>query len=214
MNFRLLAIGVMLLVASAGRWHLEAVEPAAAKDLRELPMVVEEWTGHAGPRLDPAVLQILKADDSINRVYQTDAAMAALFVGYYRSQKFGATIHSPLNCLPGAGWQPLRSERLALGDAGTVKQVLIQKGEDRQVVLYWYQSVRRIEGSEYWSKLHLVGDAVSTRRNDAALVRIVVPVESKRPDGEAVAARVAHRLAVLIQPRVAALLFRSGERAL
>lgn len=207
MNARGVVIALLLVAAGLGRSYLEAIPPADAQSLERLPLTIGEWVGEPGPSFDPEVLGVLRADDHVNRVYYSDA-VAALFVGYYRSQRFGATMHSPLNCLPGAGWQPVRAERLALGTSGTANQVLIQKGEERQIVVYWYQSATRVEGSEYWSKIHLVTDAVTTRRNDAALVRVIAPVDPDRADGEAHAARTAFRLAALVQPRVAALLFR------
>jgi EpsI family protein len=204
---RTLVLAAVFAVAGLGRWHLQAVEPAPASDLSRLPLAIEEWSGRSARALDADVLRVLGADDYVNRVYHAHGEVAAVYVGYHRTQKFGAAIHSPLNCLPGAGWQPLRTDRIPFGAAGTFNRVLIQKGEDRAVVIYWYQTPTRIEASEYWSKFYLVTDAFTSRRNDAALVRVVAPVDPSRADGQEAAARVAYRLAELVQPRVAALIF-------
>jgi len=207
MNRRVIVLVAILLAAGAGRWQLQAVEPAASSDLAKLPMALDEWSGRPGSRFDADVLSVLRADDYVNRIYTTSGRAAGLYVGYSRAQKFGATIHSPLNCLPGAGWQPLHTERVALGERGTVNRVLIEKGEDKQVVVYWYQSATRIEGNEYWSKFYLFADAFRSRRNDAALVRVIVPVSAARADGEAVATADAMRMAQLVEPHVSSLLF-------
>ncbi len=207
MNTRVAFVVLAFLIAGLGRWQLQAVEPAPASDLNQLPLVLSDWTGQAAPPLDPEVLRVLGADDHVNRYYVSGVDAAGLFVGYHRSQRFGSTIHSPLNCLPGAGWQPLAAASVPFGPEGNFNRVLIEKGEDRQVVIYWYQTATRVEGNEYWSKFHLVKDAFTSRRNDAALVRVVVPVDPSRPDGEQHAAAQAYRFAELVQPHVAGLLF-------
>ncbi|HEY1731664.1 MAG TPA: EpsI family protein, partial [Terriglobales bacterium] len=93
----------------------------------------------------------------------------------------GATIHSPKNCLPGAGWNPAESSiyMLPLNDGRKVpiNLYLIRKGLESEVVLYWYQAHGRIIASEYWGKFYLVYDALRLNRTDAALVRITVPVQ-------------------------------------
>ena len=43
-----------------------------------------------------------------------EADWFSLYVGYYKSQMQGKTIHSPKNCLPGAGWEALSSQTQTL----------------------------------------------------------------------------------------------------
>jgi EpsI family protein len=169
--------------------------------LRTLPVEVAGWRSTSDAPLDPKVLAVLGADDYVNRVYSNrDGRQASLYVGYYTSQRQGDSIHSPLNCLPGAGWQPIRQTRLALPAPGSssmerpafvVNDVVVQKGEDRQLVLYWYQSQGRVIASEYSAKALLFIDAVRSGRTDAALVRIVTPVDRQDEDGDGDATRVA-----------------------
>jgi EpsI family protein len=112
------------------------------------------------------------------------AGVVGLYVGFYATQRQGASIHSPLNCLPGAGWVPTQRSYLPLTvptDTGGARQlelnrIVIEKGLDREVVLYWYQSHGRVVASEYWGKMYSVLDAIRINRTDAALVRIVAPV--------------------------------------
>ena len=40
-----------------------------------------------------------------------------LFIGYFPTQRTGVTIHSPKNCLPGAGWTFESSQYVNLNDA-------------------------------------------------------------------------------------------------
>ncbi|RMH35333.1 MAG: EpsI family protein [Nitrospirae bacterium] len=103
-----------------------------------------------------------------------------LYVGYYQSQRTGVTYHSPKNCLPGAGWQIIDSRPLTIpvpdGRTITINNVLIQKGLDRQVILYWYHDRGRVIANEYWAKAYLIWDAITRNRTDGALVRISIPV--------------------------------------
>ena len=121
-----------------------------------------------------------------------------LYVGYYGSQRQGDTVHSPLNCLPGAGWVPTAVGRrtLSVSDNGhartiEVNRVVIQKGLDRQLVLYWYQGHGRVVASEYWGKVYLVADAIRMNRTDGALVRVMVPLRDDGRDAEAASEQAA-----------------------
>lgn len=160
------------------------------------PMQLGEWQGTQRPALSDQVLKVLGLDDYLTRVYARGAAkqpaVADLYVGYWRSQRQGDTMHSPQNCMPGAGWEPVSQKLLTFPDprqpAGpplAVNRFVIQKGLDKQLVLYWYQGRGRIIGSEYWSKIYLVLDAARYNRTDAALVRVTVPVAGTTPEAEA-----------------------------
>jgi EpsI family protein len=126
---------------------------------------------------------VLGVDEYVNRVYESRDGVASLYIGYYQSQRQGDTIHSPMNCLPGSGWEPLSRSYLTIpvgtdvkgSPEITVNRYVIQKGLDRQVVLYWYQSHGRAIANEYRSKIFMVYDAVRLNRTDAALVRVVSP---------------------------------------
>jgi EpsI family protein len=58
----------------------------------------------------------------------------------------------------------------------TINRVVIRKGLERQLVLYWYQSHGHLIASEYWSKFYMVSDAVRLNRTDGAIVRIIAPI--------------------------------------
>lgn len=124
----------------------------------------------------------------------------SLYVGYYQSQAQGNTIHSPKNCLPGAGWEALSSEPQAVDLGGrivTVNRYLLENEGERALVLYWYQGRGRIAYDEYRVKIDLLMDAALRRRSDEALVRIVVPVTESGPDA---ATDVAMRAARIVAP--------------
>ena len=120
-----------------------------------------------------------------------------MYVGYYDQQTQGQTIHSPKNCLPGAGWEPLASSPLTIGiatGAVTVNRYLLQNGRQRALVLYWYQGRGRVAWDEYRVKWDLLHDAALRRRSDEALVRVVVPVSGTEADALRLATDAAHVL--------------------
>jgi EpsI family protein len=154
----------------------------------------------------PIVQQIVKAvsvDDYLNRVYENrSGAPVAFYVGYYESQQTGDWVHSPKNCLPGAGWEAMNAGRLTIDVPGwrpiQVNQYLVKKGLDELLVLYWYQGRGRVIASEYWGKVWLVADAITRNRTDVALVRISTPTV----DGEERARKRVVEFAQAAYPRL------------
>jgi len=154
------------------------------------PMEIGGWKGRQEPPFTDDILAVLGVDDYLTRTYFSPEGVAGLYVGYWGTQSQGDTIHSPLNCLPGAGWEPLSKSTLALevaGAAGAPRQIainryVIQKGLARQLVLYWYQSHGRVIASEYVGKFYLVKDSIELNRTDAAIVRVIVPLAADDND--------------------------------
>lgn len=184
---RMFLASVVLLAGAAGVAYGTAAERVVGrKPLATLPLHVEGWHGRDTGRWTPAIVSVLGVDDFVNRSYvRSGGTPVSLYVGYYDSQRQGQTIHSPLNCLPGSGWQPVthRHVPLTVSDASrapmsiAVNQYTVRKGLDQQVVLYWYQSHGRVIASEYRSRMFMVYDAIRLNRTDGALVRVMTPVE-------------------------------------
>ncbi len=186
-----LAIG---LIARATRSEPVPIRQSFAT----FPNEIAGWEGRPGQPFDKKILAVLGVDEYLNLTFWKTAALPiGLYVGYYQSQREGDTMHSPMNCLPGAGWQPESKGTLtipvsltrAVGAPRrdiTVNRYVIRKGTDRQLVVYWYQSHDRVVASEYRSKIYMVLDALRTNRTDAALVRVITPVADE-PAGDAAA---------------------------
>jgi EpsI family protein len=214
MTRRVLVLLALLLAAGIARGLLLPAAPVAEADLDAVPFELGTWRGRRGADLTPDVAAALAAGSYINRAYANeDRDQANVFIGYYATQRHGSAIHSPLNCLPGAGWGIENIERVAFGDSW-VRRVLIRKGTERLLVVYWYHTATRIEGEEYRARLHSVIDNIRARRNDAAFVRVTVPVGTDI-EGEVRATHQAFELAALLQPHVQRVLFDTdASRAL
>ena len=178
----------VLLAGTAGMGflsHGESTPPA--RPLSEFPKDIGSYKAVSEIPLDQDTLKVLGVTDYLNRFYYSPAeGELGLFVEYFRTQRTGAAIHSPKNCLPGAGWQPMVSEiyQLPLDDGRKVpiNFYVIRKDLDQEIVLYWYQSHGRVIASEYWGKFYMVYDAMHLNRTDAAMVRITVPVRNGDAD--------------------------------
>src|SRR5438552_7830410 len=162
MHRRLIVVFVMLAAAAAMLAHAATAEPVLLRQpLAALPMSIGSWHGSPAPDLEPAVRDALGVDEYVNRVYsRPSGAGVGLYLGFYETQRRGRTMHSPLNCLPGAGWQPVSHDLARIEVDGAahrivrVNRYVVAKGLDRLLVLYWYQAHERVVASEYAAKFY------------------------------------------------------------
>jgi EpsI family protein len=201
----------VVLAASVARAALDA-PPAVttAEALSTFPAALASWQATDSP-LEADVVAMAAVDDYLNRYYHSDAGELSLYVGYYESQRQGEALHSPLFCLPGAGWQPVTVRRTDLrgadGTLRTVNELVVERGLDRLLVLYWYQTKARVTASEYARKVFQVRDAFVSGRTDVALVRVVAPIMARDNASEARSAALARGFAELVLPQVQQRLF-------
>jgi EpsI family protein len=185
-----LLLSVVLFLQARKRPELT---PPSEK-LAAFPSEFNGWTGRDVP-IPQETLDVLKAGDTLERVYTNPASPAYvdLFIGYFPTQRTGAQIHSPKNCLPGAGWAPVETGDIAFDVNGQpihANRYVIGKGNQRNLVLYWYQSHGRAIASEYSAKAYLVADSIRLNRTDAALVRVITPFNASENPASAEARAV------------------------
>lgn len=202
------AVGIMLALAAGLSLSLqqraESAPPRAP--FAEFPMAMDAWQGHR-VIMDPHYVDALKFDDYILADFRRgDAPPVNLYTAYYASQRKGESVHSPRSCIPGGGWEIKSLETVSVpgirlyGDELRVNRVLIQKGDKRQLVYYWFQQRGRTMTDEYLAKWYLFWDALTRNRSDGALVRLT----TRAPEGESPAeteARLVGFLASLV-PRL------------
>ncbi len=136
------------------------------------------WTGGLNQTLAGDVLTVLKPTSYLSKLYQKDGKQIQLFVAYYAQQRAGESMHSPKNCLPGSGWEVWNYGTVGVpvnGRPVTVNKYSVQNGSQRMLVLYWYQSKRRIIASEYLGKICLVRDALLDGQTAGSIVRLTLP---------------------------------------
>lgn len=178
----LLILQTLVLYGFSRRESVPSMRP-----LSTFPQTFGEWRLAQENVVEKEVEDVLKADDLLNRTYIGPGGYANLFVAFFKSQRTGQAPHSPKNCLPGSGWVPEVSDTVAVPVAGIagpirVNRYVVQKGDEKSLVMYWYQSRNRIVASEYEAKFYVVADAIRYNRTDTALVRVVVPVSGDQRD--------------------------------
>ncbi|AFL89055.1 EpsI family protein [Terriglobus roseus DSM 18391] len=184
---------VLLLAATALTLRIrgegDLVIPATP--LQDLSTTIGKWQGTDLP-MAPDVLQVLGDGSFLNRNYR-EAATAAppidLLIAYFPTQRSGQSIHSPQNCLPGAGWTFEAGGQLDLTDTTGkphhVAEYVVTNGTARYEVLYWYRSQGRDIASDYAAKGYLLLQSIRDRRTDGALLRIMTPIAPGEPQSAA-----------------------------
>lgn len=186
---------VLLLAVTAfvlySRGDSDRVVPS--EPLSQMPEQIGQWTGQDLPIGDD-ILAVLGKGEFLNRVYTSSQPIdvnqmgpstgsnlpIGLFIGYFPSQRTGQSIHSPQNCLPGAGWTFDSRRYVTLKDVDgksfRVGEYQISNGESRQFVIYWYQAHGRSIPNEYVARAYMVADAIRMDRTDGALVRVITQI--------------------------------------
>ena len=154
------------------------------KHYADFPLEFEGWEGRTG-FLEQVYIDTLKFTDYAMIDYRgEDGGSVNFYSAYYGSQKKGASAHSPRSCIPGDGWRitSLENHRIQGASIGNVPMVvnrlLIEKGEVKQLVYYWFQQRGRIVTNEYMMKWYLFWDAMTKNRTDGALIRLTTLLNS------------------------------------
>jgi len=190
---------VLILVAGVvvNAWSYLGEAHVERKELKDFPQSIGAWQKTGNDQiLDDETLKVLRASDYLLRDFRiSDGRVANLYVGYYASQRTGATYHSPLNCLPGSGWtlsEPGKATvALPDGSSFVANKYVIQNGDYKSMMIYWYQGRGRNVASEYWGKVYTVFDSVRLRRSDGAMVRVTVPIGASEAAAEQTAVEFA-----------------------
>lgn len=149
--------------------------------LKEIPSILGDWKQRGNDiRFSEQTESVLRTTDYLMREYELPSGnIANLYVGYYASQKSGATYHSPQNCLPGSGWEMKEPElvevKLANGKTFNANRYIIVNDSKREIMIYWYQGRGREVASEYSDKIFTVLDSFTRQRSDGSMVRILIP---------------------------------------
>ena len=190
LRFAVLLGLILLMGIIVNAWSYLGEAHVERKVLKEFPQTVGTWQKTGNDQiLDEETLKVLKASDYLLRDFRKpDGATANLYVGYYASQRSGATYHSPLNCLPGSGWMLSEPGKAMIslpdGSSFAANKYVIQNGDYKSLMIYWYQGRGRNVASEYWGKVYTVFDSVRLRRSDGAMVRVTVGIGNSEAEAE------------------------------
>jgi EpsI family protein len=181
-RFAILLVAIVAVGVLVNAWAYLGEAHVDRKELNGFPEQLGEWQKSKPDQIiDEPTMKVLRASDYLLRDYRRPNGQTANFyVGYYASQREGASYHSPLNCLPGAGWTLTSPDMVTIslpdGRSFRANKYVIQNGDYKSLMIYWYQGRGRAIASEYWGKIYTVIDSVRLRRSDGAMVRVTVPL--------------------------------------
>ena len=177
----ILFISLLLSGALINWFQIRAETPIDRRPLAEFPVKLGEGIRPSPDRrFSPATEEVLKATDYVMRDYIEEGRRFNLYIGYYASQRTGATYHSPQNCLPGSGWEMSDGSAVEIvspaGRRILANRYVVQNGTKRHMMIYWYQGRGRTNASEYSDKLYTIVDSVTLGRSDGSMVRVMTRV--------------------------------------
>lgn len=178
-----LLLAVLIFSGGFINWFEQRGEAfAERRPLSEIPLKLGDWRQRGNEiRFDEQTESVLRATDYTMREYiSNNNRLANLYIGYYASQRAGATYHSPQNCLPGSGWVMKQPELVEIktpkGKTFTANKFIVESGAYKEVLIYWYQGRGRSTASEYSDKINTVWDSILRRRSDGAMVRVMTAI--------------------------------------
>ena len=191
-----LVAAALLTAGASAAWALapaNAPADVAREPFAVFPRDLGEWRG-TSELLEPDIERVLGADDYFSAMYRApdEPHHVDFFTAYYHKQTEGSGIHSPEVCIPVGGWEMSRITPVEVAPPGTepfeVNRAIIQKGEAKQLVYYWFEQRGRRMTNDYVAKMYTVYDSLAMGRSDGALVRLVTPLgrgESAEADADA-----------------------------
>lgn len=152
-----------------------------ARPFDEFPIAFQQWQMVSQERFDPDVMNVLKPTDYLSRRYEgANGKRVSLYIGYHDGGTQSGEIHSPRHCLPGAGWQKLSTVRTELVQPeGSINlaRAVYQKGQNKELFIYWFQVRGESIADEYRLKLAGITGSLAHGRKDASFIRVSVPFE-------------------------------------
>jgi EpsI family protein len=202
---------ILVLQASASRALKIDETTIGVPGLHNIPWQLGPWQTSAEDSMTAEAAAVLKPDEYILRNYtdQQDGGTVNLFVAYFKSLQNTYGPHSPRICLPGSGWLVSSSKQINIPVPGRSEpipsnQFTMEQGNQRILVLYWYQNDRDVWAEEFHAKLRLLPDLIRYRRSDVSLVRLVTNISGNNPERElAECTRFTQRMFPLLQQHFA-----------
>lgn len=181
-SLRYIIVFVLLIAAAVFVHTHEDVKVPVARPLTEIPLRQGPWSLVAQSQFSQDILDVLRPTDYLSRVYRNEAGeQVSLYLGFHGGGPESGPIHSPKNCLPGSGWFEIAQQRRTLqigGETLTLVEAVYQKGEGKELFLYWYQVRGDSLSDEYALKLAEVKNSIFHSRRDSAFIRISLPFDS------------------------------------
>ena len=200
--FMAAAVLVLIGAALAAAMPPPALTFPARDSFADFPTDVGGWVGKRDV-LQSVYLDRLNLDDYVLADFREagDGPTVNFYSAYYQSQDNSRAIHSPHDCIPGGGWEITGFEQRSIPATSSTptfkaNRAIVQLGDHRQIVYYWFDERGRQITNEYVARWYLFWDALTRHRTDGALVRFVatLPPGGNESDVDARIMRLAARI--------------------
>ncbi|MFK7794687.1 MAG: VPLPA-CTERM-specific exosortase XrtD [Gammaproteobacteria bacterium] len=153
----------------------------------DFPVEISAWQS-TRKAMESKFIEALKFKDYLLANYISDEGALELYIAYYDSQRKGESAHSPRSCLPGAGWKITDRSQVAINYKDStnniaqmsVSRMLVQQGDNKFLMYYWFKQRDRHITNEYMVKWYLFWDGVTRNRTDGALIRVMYPISQQQ----------------------------------
>jgi EpsI family protein len=177
---------LLLLTGTLGAsvWSDHRTPAILVAPIDTISKTIGGWTSRGDQPLGDTIVASLAATSYLSRTYRKDRTEADFFMAFYEQVRAGESMHSPKYCLPGGGWEFSDFRTVVLNNGGRpakINRAIVRRGEERQLLLYWYQSRPRVIASEFESKFFLVWDGLVRGNQGGSIVRLMLP---DRPGAE------------------------------
>jgi EpsI family protein len=173
------ALALVILVSPVPLRLAQVPEMPLLQTFDRFPLKLGPWQGQR-EYVDAQTLGVLGTKDYFDATFiGLENKPVFLWIAYYGNmKKRGGLLHSPLVCMTGGGWDIKESMELDMLPGRPVNYLLMEQGDQRVVVYYWYIQRGRWLPNEYYNKLYLGLDSLFKHRADGALIRLTTPVEN------------------------------------
>ncbi len=152
------------------------------KNFSQFPINIGAWDSQR-KAMELKYINALKFEDYLLSNFISDKGALEFYIAYYDSQRKGESAHSPRSCLPGAGWRIVDRKPVLINYKEddndkeiNVSRMLVQQGDSKYLMYYWFKQRDRHITNEYLVKWYLFWDGITRNRTDGALIRVMYPV--------------------------------------
>jgi EpsI family protein len=174
----IIACAILILSSLFVRGHGTEVKTLSSQPIVNFPLEIEEFHGKTVFPSDKN-FHDPSADNWILRIYSKKGHNKPIrvFLGYWESQNEGKRVNSPRYTIGGWEYYWIKAKSVTLGSKIVkLKEFLNERGNEKELVYYCYIVNGKIISSEYRFRFFSMLSSLLTGRNNAALLRISMPV--------------------------------------
>jgi len=174
MNNKTFIIVILILIAGAAIGFMSYLptrfDISSRVKVADFPMSIGEWQATDIP-LSERDYQILETKNLIMREYKNSKG-ESIYLYIIYSEDNRKVAHPPEVCLTGGGLSILNKTSVQMTDSIRATRLLTEKGDLRQIVVYWYKAANLNTDKYLKQQLKLVFDRTLGKRTACAMIRV------------------------------------------